>query len=48
MNSFAFDCPPRSMYADIVKGGIGLKRTCRRLTGILVPSEMDESVRRQR
>ena len=47
MNSFAFDCPPGDVRR-FCKGGIGFKHTCRRLTGILVPSEMGESVRRQR
>ena len=45
INSFAFDSPPRAIYARYCKGGIELKHTRRRLTRLSVTSEMGEGGR---
>ena len=42
INSFAFDCPPRAIHADILKDGIELKHTRRCLTRLRITSEMGE------
>ena len=43
--SFAFDCPPRAIHADIVKAGSISSSTRRRLVRLSVTSEMGEGGR---
>ena len=45
INSFAFDCPPRAINADIVKAGLDLKHTRRCVVRRNVTSEMGEGGR---